>query len=159
MQLRYHTPLTAEEQIAHGLAEAQPLAMADRVRYSEIDALQHVNNKAYLTWFETLRVEYFNRLCDPFYDVGMARPRTVLRSANIHFIREMFESEDYIATARVTAFRRNSYTLEQQIWSGDLRARFDCVMVMLDPKGPGKQPLPEALRDVFQTRDSARVEG
>jgi len=159
MELRYHTPLTPEEQLAHGLAAPQPLAIADRVRYAELDVLNHVNNKSYMTWFETLRVAYFERLCAPLYETEIEQPRTVLRNADVHFIREMVENEDYIATARVTAFRRTSYTIEQQLWSGDLRATMTGVMVMLDPKGPGRLPLPDSLRDLFRTRDGARAEG
>ncbi len=159
MELRYHTPLSAVEQRAHGLSEPQPLAIADRVRYSEIDVLHHANNVAYMVWFETMRVEYFTRLCAPLYEPGAVLPRTVLRNADIRYVREMVENEDYIATARVSAFRRTSYTMEQQIWAGDLRATLSGVMVMLDPAGPGRLPLPETLRDVFLTRDGARAEG
>ncbi len=159
MELRYHTPLSAAEQLAHGLSEPQPLAIADRVRYSEIDVLRHVNNVAYMVWFETMRVEYFTRLCAPLYEPDAVLPRTVLRNADIRYVREMVENEDYIATARVSAFRRTSYSMEQQIWAGDLRATLSGVMVMLDPAGPGRLPLPEALRDVFLTRDGARAEG
>jgi len=88
MELRYLTPLSDEEQRAHGLDEPQPLAQADRVRYSELDVLNHVNNKAYMEWFETLRTEHFYRLCARFYD-GMAQPRTVLRNADIHYMSEI----------------------------------------------------------------------
>lgn len=159
MDLRFHTPLTADEQLAHGLQIPQPLALADRVRYAELDILNHVNNKSYMTWFETLRVEYFNRLCMPLLDPNAVLPRLVLRNADVRFLREMVENEDYIATARVSAFRRTSYTMEQQLWCGDLRATLSGVMVCLDPNGPGRYPLPNALRDVFLTRDGARADG
>ncbi len=154
MELRYHTPLTPDEQHDQGLDAPQTLAIADRVRYAELDVLNHVNNKAYMGWFETLRVEYFERFCTPLY-AGQPAPRTVLRNADIHFIREMIAGESYVATARVTAFRTASYTLEQQLWSGDLRARMICVMVMLHPDGSGRYPLPEAVRTWFRDVDGA----
>ena len=69
MSMRYHTPLTAEEQLAAGLPAPRTLALADRVRYAELDPLNHVNNKSYFTWFETLRVEYGLRCVLPFFDV------------------------------------------------------------------------------------------
>lgn len=157
MDLRFHTPLDPAEQTAFGLPEPQPLAMADRVRFAELDILNHVNNKAYMEWFETLRVEYSDRLCAPFYD-GQPRPRMVLRHATIRYVREMVLGENYVATARVAAFRTNSYTLEQQLWSGDLRATLSGVMVSLAPDGSGRYPLPEALRRRFVERDGARAE-
>lgn len=157
MTLRYHTPLDPAEQTAFGLPEPQPLAMADRVRFAELDILNHVNNKAYMEWFETLRVEYHDRLCMPFYE-GQPRPRMVLRNASIRYVREMVIGEDYVATARVVAFRTNSFTLEQQLWSGDLRATLSGVMVSLRADGSGRYPLPEALCRQFVYRDRAAPE-
>ncbi len=154
MELRYHTPLSAAEQLAHGLSQAQPLAMADRVRYSEIDMLNHVNNKAYMDWFETLRTEHFLRRCAPFY-AGLPAPRTVLRNADIHYVAEMAVGQSYIATARITAFRNTSYTIEQQIWSDGLRARMVGVMVMLHANGSDRYPLPTALQQYFRQKEGA----
>lgn len=155
MDLRYLTPLSPEEQLAHGLAAPQPLAMADRVRFSELDNQNHVNNKAYMDWFERVRIEHLNREIVPRYAPGPA-PRVALRSATIRYHKEMLADEPYIATARVAAFRTSSFTLEQQIWSGDLRATLNAVMVMLRPDGSGaRYPLPEALRAYFTDAEGA----
>lgn len=149
MEMRYHTPLNAAEQRAHGLSAPQSLALADRVRYSEIDMLNHVNNKAYMEWFEVLRTEHFFRLCAPFY-AGMAEPRTVLRSADIHYVQEMLAGQSYVATARVAAYRNTSYTVEQTVWAdGTLRARMTGVLVMLHPDSAARYALPEALKRHF----------
>ncbi|MBK0326961.1 acyl-CoA thioesterase [Rhodobacteraceae bacterium F11138] len=158
MTLRYHTPLTEAEQTAFGLTEPQPLAIADRVRYAELDILNHVNNKSYMTWFETLRVAHFERVCARFYD-GMARPRTVLRNADLRFIKEMVMGEDYVATARIIRFRNTSYTIQQQLWSGDLRATLTGVMVMMRPDGSARYPLPEALKAHLIRNDGAQPDG
>lgn len=58
MTLLYHTSLDAATQTALGITPPAPLAMADRVRFSELDALNHVNNAVYMSWFERLRVRY-----------------------------------------------------------------------------------------------------
>lgn len=155
MTTPYLTPLTADEQRAAGIPDPQVLAMADRVRFAELDTLNHVNNKAYMEWFETARVEYINRHCVAFYD-EMERPRTVIRNGNIHYIREMVLGEDYVATAQVTGFRESSVVMDQQLWSGGtLRARMSAVLVTLLPDGSGKYPLPEPLRQAFADRDGA----
>ncbi|MBJ6371603.1 acyl-CoA thioesterase [Sedimentitalea arenosa] len=156
MILRYHTPLTPEEQRAFGIETPQPVALADKVRYAELDVLNHVNNKAYMGWFESLRVAYFSRVCAPFYE-DQPLPRTVLRSAEMQFLREMVMGEDYVATARVTAFRTTSFTIRQELWSGDLRATMTGIMVMMRPDGSGRWPLPDALRQRF-LQDGATAE-
>ena len=156
MTLRYHTPLSPEEQRANGLPVPQPLALGDRVRFAELDPLQHVNNKAYVEWFETLRVSYFDRLCASYFPDDLP-PRLVIRNANIHYVREMIADEDYIVTARVTEFRSSSFVMEQQLWAGDLRATLTAVMVLLLPDGSGKYLLPADLRAEFETRDGAKA--
>lgn len=150
MTPRYHIPLSPEEQIAQGMSAPQTLAIADKVRFAEIDALNHVNNKAYMTWFETLRVRYFDLFGERHYPEGTPLPRIVLRSGTVHYIREMLMDEDYITTCAVSAYRRTSCTMHQELWAGGtLRATFDCVVVMLYPDGTGRYPLPEGLTAQF----------
>ncbi|WP_255731580.1 thioesterase family protein [Phaeobacter sp. B1627] len=128
--------------------------MADRVRFSEIDILQHVNNKAYLDWFEALRVEYYNSFFRHHFE-GLDQPRHVVRNADIHYIKEMVIGETYITTARVLSFRRTSYVIEQQIWSGDLRATMQGVMVFRTADGTEGYPIPDSLRQQFIDLDRA----
>ncbi|MQY41515.1 acyl-CoA thioesterase [Epibacterium sp. SM1969] len=155
MELRFHTPLSAEEQLAHGISEPQAMAMADRVRFAEVDMLRHVNNKAYLEWFETSRVVHFNYLCMPHFK-DMPEPRTVLRNANVHYIQEMKLNEPYIATTTIKRFRRTSYVQEQQIWSGGvLRCRMEGVMVLRTPDGSEGYPLPESLKEYWRDGEGA----
>ncbi len=154
MDLRFLTPLTPEEQKAQGLDHAKPMALADRVRFSELDILRHVNNKAYLGWFETARVSYFDGLCARHFE-GQPAPRSVLRNANVHYRREMVLDEPYITTARCLAFRNTSYVMEQQIWSDGLRATLEAVMVLRTPDGSAGYPLPESLKQQFIALDGA----
>jgi len=155
MDLPYHTPLSVEQQSQLGIDPPQVLALADKVRFAEIDNQNHVNNKAYLTWLETLRVAYFQRYCMPYFEG--ARPRILLHSISLRYVKEILPGESYVATAQTTSFRTRSFTLEQQIWSGDLRARMAAVIVVGAPDG-GKLALPEALKDAFMTRDGAQAE-
>lgn len=160
MTLRYHTALSPEEQLAFGLSTPQPLAMADKVRFAELDVLRHVNNKAYMTWFETLRVAYGDLYTLHLYPKDGPLPRVVIRSGEVRYVEEMLMGEDYVTTAGVRAFRNTSYTMHQELWSGGrLRASFDCVIVTLYPDGSGRYPLPQAVRDRFETVDGAVSEG
>lgn len=158
MTLTYHTPLSPQTQTTYGLTPPQPLAMADRVRFSEIDALNHVNNVAYMSWFERMRIRYMQ-------DWGISAynreddPRIVIRSGAIHYRQEMVLDEDYIATCGCTAWRNSSFSLKQQVWSGGtLRTTFDCVIVLLQPDGSGKYAIPEAVKKRFAEVDGAKEE-
>ena len=159
MRLPYHTPLSAAQQTDAGILEAQPLAMADQVRFSELDVLNHVNNAVYMTWFERLRVRYVEDWGLTTYK-SPSDPRIVIRSGSIHYRQEMRKDEDYIVTCGCTAYRMTSFSLCQQLWSGGtLRATFDCVMVLLMPDGSGRYPIPANVRSTFGATDKAISEG
>ena len=160
MALVYNTPLSAAQQAVAGVDPVQPLALADRVRFSELDPLNHVNNTAYMEWFERARVRFSKDWGISDYDPAEDNPRIVVHSGTIRYLQEMLMDEDYIVTCRCAAFRNTSYTLHQQVWSGGtLRCTFDCVLVTLNRDGQGKRPLAQAVRDRFQAVDGAAFDG
>jgi acyl-CoA thioester hydrolase len=155
----YHTPLSPDQQRALGIETPQPLALADRVRFSELDALNHVNNAVYMEWFERLRIRYMQ-------DWGLSGfdqtddPRIVIRSGQIHYREEMRMDEDYVATCGCTGWRNTSFSLLQQVWSGGtLRTTFECVIVLLAPDGSGRFAIPGPVRARFASIDGAQPDG
>ncbi len=159
MKLLYHTPLDPAQQAAFGITTPQPLAMADQVRFSELDTLNHVNNAVYMEWFERLRIRYVQDWGLSNYDRA-SDPRIVIRSGNIHYRQEMRMDEDYVTTCGCTAYRNTSFSMVQQVWAGGtLRATFDCVLVLLQPDGSARYPIPAAVRTRFGAIDRAIHEG
>lgn len=160
MTLPYHTPLPADVQRSLGIDPPAPLAMADKVRFAELDVLRHVNNAVYFQWFESVRVRYMH-FSGLSRTMGQGKsPRIVLRTGTIHYRQEMLLDEDYVVTCRCSAFRTTSFTMNQQLWSGGtLRATFDCVLVLLPPEGSGRYPIPESLKQHFIDTDGAVFEG
>ena len=147
--LPFLTPLNAEQQRAAGLTQVWPYAIADRVRFGEIDMLGHVNHAAYLAWFEKARTSYLEHAGLTRYRLE-SDPRIVVRSGDIHWKKEMRRDETYIVTARASAYRTSSFTIEAEIWSGDLRASFTCICVTLTPDGAAKLPLPAHFIDAIK---------
>lgn len=159
MGLQYHTPLDTDTQLDLGINPPQPLAMADQVRFSELDALNHVNNAVYMTWFERLRVKYTQLWGLSRYTGEGNGPRIVIRSGTIHYREEMLMDENYVVTCRCSAFRNTSFTLEQQICAdGRVRATLACVLVLLKQDGSGRFPIPPEVKDRFLSVDRARNE-
>jgi acyl-CoA thioester hydrolase len=157
MTLKYLTQLTAQDQQDQGLPHVFPVAFADKVRFSEIDSQNHVNNKAYFEWFERARTHLFADHMLPLFSGTGTRPGVGEHSASIRYHKEMLIGESYIVTARVSEFRNTSVTIEQLVWSDDLRASMSAVLVLLDPGGSGaKFPLPDFLRQHFIDVDGAK---
>lgn len=159
MSFPYHTPLSAAEQAALGIDPPAPYAMADRVRFGELDVLNHVNNAVYMQWFESLRVSYLAAFADTVFAQAAVMPRVVIRSATVHYREEMRLGESYVVTCACSAFRTTSMTMRQEIWSERrLRTTLDAVLVLLQPDGSGRYPIPEALRQHFLSVDKAKDE-
>ncbi len=158
--MQYHTALSPSEQIALGIDPPQTLAMGDMVRFSELDVLNHVNNARYVEWFERLRIAYVQHIGLSDYRGAPDAPRIVIRSGTIHYRQEMRMDESYVVTCTCTAFRRTSFTLAQQLWSGGtLRATFDCVLVLRTQGGAAGFPIPERIKAHFADIEGAIAGG
>ncbi|WP_299785468.1 acyl-CoA thioesterase [uncultured Marivita sp.] len=154
MTVPYLTPLSPDQQRTFGVTDPWPLAIADRVRFAELDPLNHVNNVAYLTWFESARVAYFKHVGISSYEDDAVEPRIVIRRGEIDWLQEMRADEDYVILSRAVDYRNTSFTMQQEIWAGGTkRAAFTCVIVLLQPDGSGRMPIPANILRHFHEVD------
>lgn len=152
--MNYHTPTYTDALRDMGIPAPWTFGTADRVRFGELDALQHVNHTAYLRWFETFRISYFRDYT--LSDYGPNSPRIVLKSIAAEFIKEMTIGQDYMVTGRTVSFRNTSWVMEYAVWTDQgLQATGSSVLVQLDPATGQKMPLSEAVTQSFITRDGA----
>jgi acyl-CoA thioester hydrolase len=154
--MKYHTPFTPEELRAFGIPAPWAFGTADRVRFGEIDALNHVNHTAYLRWFEGFRILYLKAY--GISDYGPDSPRIVLKSIAAEFIKEMVIGQDYIVTGRTSSFRNTSWVMDYGVWTDQgLQATGRSVLVQLERDGSAKRPLSAAVRQTLMTRDGAEA--
>lgn len=111
------------------------------VSFRDLDAFSHVNNSVYITWFETVRVDYLMRLCEEsapqFLPVTMAR----LECA---YLRQVSYGDKVIARAKVTCFGRKSYDMSYQILTSNrLVAQGSSVLVFFDRAAQRSVEVPE----------------
>jgi len=153
MNLPFLTTLSETELRGAGIPAPWSFGFADKVRYGEIDMLQHVNNGVYLKWFENLRVRYFVER--GIWTENGNQPKVVVRNASMHFRAEVKLGQDYILTARTTKIGNTSFTMEYGVWvGGNLTTTGDAVLVTIDGQGQ-KCALPDTARQVFSTLDGA----
>ena len=156
--LHYHTELNAAALRELGIPEPWGFGLADRVRFGELDALGHVNNTAYLVWFESFRLPYLK--VRRVTDYGPGSPRLVLKRATCDYRAEMFNGMDYVVTGRTCAMRRTSFTMTFAVWlpkvgGATCTATGEAIVVLLNPDGPGRLPIPDAGRRAFLELDGA----
>jgi acyl-CoA thioester hydrolase len=154
MAFPYLTPLGPEILRAHGIPRDFRYAIADRVRFHEIDALGHVNNARYFSWFEAFRLPYLRDY--GITDYGPDSPRLVLAATEAEFRAEMFEGEDYILAGRTAWYGTSSFGMDYAVFAPGLRVRGSATIALRQRDGSGKWPLaPENIR-TFEDRDGAR---
>lgn len=158
--LPYLTPLPVETLRAQGVPAPFTFGQADRVRFHELDALDHVNNATYLTWFETFRVAYLKAYGITDYAHGDTRPGLVLRNVDIEYKAPLRLSDSYIVAGRSVSYRRTSWKMQYGVFSaGRLCALSHAVICYMAPDAVTRVPLPAPMIEAITTRDGATHEG
>ena len=140
-----------------GIPEPFTFGQADRVRFGELDVLDHVNNARYLSWFETLRIGYFRDRGLSDYRPGTPRPALVLKSVAVDYRAPLHLEDVYVVAGRTRAYRRTSFTMEYAVASGGrLCALSEAVIVLMADDFRTRRPLPPAFIAAFEREGAAR---
>ena len=133
---------------------------ADKVRFHELDALNHVNNAVYLRWFETIRVAYLQDYGFTSYSHTENDPQLVVRAQSIDYLAPMLHNETYILTTKTRLIKPSSFIMDYAVISeGQARATGTTVMVSLTQNGSARRPhKTDAIKSVV-AQDGAATEG
>ena len=147
------TPLSISDLRRMNVPEPWSYGFVDRVRFGELDVLGHVNNAAYLQWFENFRIQYFRDYGVSSYDGSI--PKIVLRNIGLDFKSEVKLNDTYVVAGRTVEMRSSSFTMHYGVYvGGRLTTTGHAVIVNLNDDN-SKQPLPDTLKQTFITRDGA----
>lgn len=153
MDLPFLTPLTVPQLRAAGVPEPWQFGMADRVRFGEIDALNHVNNVVYFRWYETLRVHYLDHL--GLFDLAGTGAKYVVKSVSADYHAEIKRDATYLNLARTVEMRNTSFSMEYATFvNGKVTTTGTAIVVLLDAENQ-KRPLPDGLRAKLHDVDGA----
>lgn len=158
MDLPFLTPLPIQTLHALGIPSDWSFGLADRVRFSELDALGHVNNAAYLSWFENARLPYLAQA--QVTDYGPTAPRLVIAELSVRYVKEMLRGDVYVLTARTASYRTSSFQTDYAVFrvadgSAELTCTSRAAIVLRNRDGAGKFPIPDAAIRYFSQVDNA----
>ena len=136
-------------------ADGWPFGYLDRVRFGELDALGHVNNVAYLRWFETVRVRYL----DAYGYFHGTESQSVVRHVSCDYLAPIFGTPPVLLTGRTTLVKASSFVMEYACFADGLRATGTAVVISLGPDGRTRRDIPDEIRDRMVTRDGAMRDG
>src|SRR3990172_5102417 len=111
------------------------------VRFRDTDAMGHVNNAVYLTYFEQARAGYYRAVTGRSFEGIEENPESIiLAHATVDFRSPAFFGERLIAECRATWTGRSSFGLAYRITAADdsprgagrLVAEGETIQVMFD---------------------------
>lgn len=122
------------------------------VHWGELDALGHVNNARYFTWFESARMAVFERVGLAF--TGAPEIGPILAHTSCDFLAPVRFPARILAGARIASLGNTSFVME---YGAALEAEPDRlvasgrgVIVLIDYRAGTKVAMPEALRDELE---------
>jgi len=124
------------------------------VRWSDMDALGHVNNACYFTYFESVRLTYLAKVA-PGHDFR-SNPIPILAHTACDFLSPVEHPATLILSCRTTKVGRTSLQMEhlaRDKASGAVRARATAILVFFDFHTHEKAPVPDALRERVRELD------
>lgn len=127
-----------------------------RVRWSDLDPNQHVNNVKFVEYFQEARVGMFLGLSEPGYEPG----HVAIARMDLDYRRPMlFRREPYQVHSWVSHVGTSSFTVAAEIRDGEeVLASSQVVVVSFDPVAQRSAPMSEAYRGVLQEQFALAVE-
>ena len=131
-----------------------PYSVPITVAFRDIDALGHVNNAVYLSYFEQARVSYSFQLTNR----GTLQDLTfILAEANVSYLRPAYFGDQLQVGVRVSEIGTKSFVMEYGIRNqqGELVARGRTVQVWFDYDTRRSVPVPDEFRQKVAQDNSA----
>lgn len=129
-----------------------PVVVRFPVHWAEVDAMGHVNNARYFTWFESARMELFQRV--GLEIEGSPELGPILAHTSCDFLAPVRFPAEVEAGTRIAGFGRTSFTMEfgaGLAGSEDLAARGRGVVVLIDYGSGEKIEIPADLKAKLET--------
>jgi acyl-CoA thioester hydrolase len=123
-----------------------PVTVEFPIHWGEMDALRHVNNTRYFTWFESARITYFNRVAAGLGpEVG-----PILANTSCDFLRPLTYPATVRVGARVAEIGNSSLRMEYAVERTDAPdepcARGAAVVVLVRYATLEKVRVPDEVR-------------
>lgn len=113
------------------------------VRMGDIDGNGHVNNTAYVEYFQQARASYFRELWDDDWGASSV----VVATMTIDYRSPITVDDEVVVDVRVTDVGTSSWEVEYRVRAdGRIAAEGSSVQVAWDREAATSQPLPDAWR-------------
>ncbi|WP_110513998.1 acyl-CoA thioesterase [Herpetosiphon llansteffanensis] len=114
------------------------------VRFRDLDGLGHVNNAVYLTYFETLRLQFAIELLGA---VNLADVPFILGEATVRYLKPVFFGDQLQGSVEVSRIGNKSFTMLYTLKRGnEIVTQGATELIWFDFKSQRSVPIPAAFR-------------
>ena len=150
----------ASESSPYALLANFPVVIVLPVLWGDQDAFQHVNNNAYFRWFESARIEYFQRigLLQMLAADGVG---PILASVACDYRHQVHFPDTVRVGMRATKIGRSSLGLEHVVVSQNralIAAEGRSTVVVFDYRANKSFPISPALRQAIHDLEGRKLE-
>ena len=125
-------------------------------RFSETDALGHVNNTVLPVWFEDSRTPIFELFC-PGMDTNDWH--LIIAKIDVEFLSEIYFGKSVEVRTFMSKIGNSSMVVSHEAWQeGKLAAKGNAVMVHFDHKTKSSKLIPKDTRAILQQHLKADTE-
>ena len=118
------------------------------IRFADIDAMGHVNNAVYFSYFEQARMAYFKERVARIWDWN--EDGVIVARNEIDYVFPVFLNDRMVIRLWVEHVGSKSFTVCYRVAVGErLCATGKSVLVCFNHKNKATQVLPEAWRTIF----------
>lgn len=126
-----------------------PVTVPITLHWGDMDALGHVNNARYFTWFESARMALFERV--GLAATGNPEIGPILAHTRCDFLAPVTYPAEITAGTRVSRLGNTSFGMDYAVWHqgdgpGKPVARGEGVIVLVNYESGEKVPIPDDLR-------------
>ena len=122
-----------------------------QLRFNDTDALGHVNNSVYLSFYDLGKSDYFNTIRG--LEIKQRDVDVVIAHIDVDFIAPVFLNDHIAVQTRVSAIGNKSFSLKQRIVdqeTGEEKCVCHTVMVAFDFETNTAKPISKEWRDAIE---------
>ncbi|XSG73229.1 acyl-CoA thioesterase [Herpetosiphon llansteffanensis] len=114
------------------------------VRFRDLDGLGHVNNAVYLTYFETLRLQFAIELLGA---VNLADVPFILGEATVRYLKPVFFGDQLQGSVDISRIGNKSFTMLYTLKRGnEIVTQGATELIWFDFKSQRSVPIPDSFR-------------
>jgi acyl-CoA thioester hydrolase len=120
-----------------------------QIRFSDLDALNHVNNSYQAQYYDLGRINYFEKVNGGSF--GWNEVLVVIVNTENNFFKPILQGEEIYVDTKLVRFGNNSMTMHQRLVTsnGEIKGTCRTILAGFNQKTQTSDEIPQEFKDKF----------